>query len=178
MRDSLWANIFKRKDQMQRTIVDRLRGVPLFNELREKDLARIAQITHIRTYEPGETVFFQGEPGVGMYIVEQGLVSIVLNLPDEAPHKLTDLEEGDFFGELALLDESPRSADAVAQTSCTLIGFFRPDLLDLLERIPKLGARVILELSRIVGARLRSSNDEVQQLKIQLSRLDDRNEVL
>ena len=170
MRDSFWGNIFKREDQMRKTIADRLKGVPLFTDLRQKDLDKIAQITHIRKYEPGETVFFQGEPGVGMYIIEEGLISIVLNQQNEEPMKLTDLEEGDFFGELALLDEFPRSADAIAQTPCTLIGFFRPDLLNLLERIPKLGARVILELSRIVGARLRSSNNEVQQLKIQLAR--------
>ena len=174
MRDSFWSNIFRHEDQIRKTIIDRLKRVPLFADLADRDIEKIAQITHIRTYEPGETVFYQGEPGAGMYIIESGLVSIVLDLADEDRLKLTDLEEGDFFGELALLDESPRSADAIAQTPCTLIGFFRPDLLNLLERIPRLGAHVVLELSKIVSARLRNSNDEVQQLKIQLLRRDSK----
>ena len=172
MRDSFWSNIFKREDQMRKTIVDRLKGVPLFADLSDRDVEKIAQITHVRTFEPGETVFYQGESGAGMYIIESGLVSIVLNLPNEDPLKLTDLEEGDFFGELALLDESARSADAIAQTPCTLIGFFRPDLLNLLERTPRLGAHLLLELSRIVCTRLRSSNNEIQQLKVRLVRRD------
>ena len=171
-RDSFWGNIFQREDQLQKTVIDRLKGVPLFSDLSTRELEQIAHITHIRTYEIGETVFYQGEPGAGMYIIEQGRVAIVLNLPDKDPLTLTDLEEGDFFGEMALLDESPRSADAVAYTPCTLIGFFRPDLLDLLDRHPRLGGKIILELSRIIGARLRSSNAETQQLKTRLARHD------
>ena len=104
-----------------------------------------------------------------MYVVEEGQVHIKLNTLNNGPFTLAELEEGDFFGELALLDESPRSADAASQTASVLIGFFRPDLFTLLDREPQLGSKIILELARIIGIRLRNSNIEVQDIKQQLA---------
>ena len=169
MRDSFWSNIFKERDETTKTIVDRLKDVPLFKKLDHKELTAVARITHIRKYKSGETIFYQDEPGVGMYVVEEGRVHITLNTPKDNPLILAELEEGDFFGELALLNESPRSADAVSQTNSILIGFFRPDLLALLNREPELGSKIILELARIIGTRLRNSNSEVQNMKLQLA---------
>jgi CRP/FNR family cyclic AMP-dependent transcriptional regulator len=169
MRDSFWSNIFKERDETTRTVTDRLRSVPLFKTLDNKELRAVAHIMHIRTYKPGETVFYQDEPGVGMYVVEEGRVHIKMNIPNKSPSTLAELEEGDFFGELALLDESPRSADAVSQTDSVLIGFFRPDLMTLLDREPRLGGKIVLELTRIVGIRLRNSNTELQDIKQRLA---------
>ena len=169
MRDRFWSNIFKERDETTRTVTDRLRSVPLFKTLDNKELRAVAHIMHIRTYKPGETVFYQDEPGVGMYVVEEGRVHIKMNIPNKSPSTLAELEEGDFFGELALLDESPRSADAVSQTDSVLIGFFRPDLMALLDREPRLGGKIVLELTRIVGIRLRNSNTELQDIKQRLA---------
>jgi CRP-like cAMP-binding protein len=65
---------------------------------------------------------------------------------------------GDFFGELALLDEEPRSAMAEAQEPSKLIGFFRTDLLTLMHRSPELGNKILINLSRVLGERLRQTN--------------------
>jgi CRP-like cAMP-binding protein len=146
-----------------------LRACLFFKTLDRKELTAVARNTHIRKYKEGESVFYQDEPGVGMYVVEEGQVHIKLNTLNNGPLTLAELEEGEFFGELALLDESPRSADAVSQTASVLIGFFRPDLSTLLDREPQLGSKIILELARIIGIRLRNSNIEVQDIKQQVA---------
>jgi len=78
------------------------------------------------------------------------------------------LNDGDFFGELALLDESPRSASAKCKTGCLLIGFFRPDLFELIEKKASLGIKIVLKLSEIVAQRLRETDKELSKMKNQM----------
>jgi len=73
--------------------------------------------------------FWEGEPGVGMYIIKKGVLKIYKMSTDGKNEDLALLKDGDFFGELALLDDSPRSASAVAIEACHILGFFRPDFL-------------------------------------------------
>ena len=93
-----------------------------------------------------------------MYVILDGQVSIID--PDSETIFAT-LEPGDFFGELALLDEEPRSASAIAEIPSRLIGFFRTDLLTLMKRSPELGNKILLNLSRVLGERLRRTNKEL-----------------
>ena len=113
-------------------------------------------------------MFHQGDPGLGMYIIQEGAVSIVIAENDGEQKELAGLSEGDFFGELGLLDESARSASAVCKTDCLLIGFFRPDLLELIERKPALGIKIVMKLAEIVGERLRKTDKELSKLRAQL----------
>ena len=113
-------------------------------------------------------MFHQGDPGLGMYIIQEGAVSIVLAEGDNSQKELAVLSEGDFFGELGLLDESARSASAVCKTDCLLIGFFRPDLLELIERKAALGIKIVMKLAEIVGERLRKTDKELSKLRAQL----------
>jgi len=66
---------------------------------------------------------------------------------------------------LALLDELPRSAGAIAQTPAIILGLFQPDFFDLLERYPRLGVKVLLRLARMVGRRLRESDDRTRAMQ-------------
>ena len=68
------------------------------------------------------------------------------------------LGKNNFFGEMALLDEEPRSAIAEASEPSTLIGFFRPDLMTLVSRFPELGNKILINLSKVLAERLRESN--------------------
>jgi CRP/FNR family cyclic AMP-dependent transcriptional regulator len=121
-------------------------------------------------------VFYQGDPGLGMYIVKDGEVSIVIQGKDGNERELALFGDGDFFGELALLDESPRSANAVCKTECTLIGFFRPDLFELIEKNTTLGIKIVLKLAEIVAQRLRHTDKELSKVKSQLERLQAQEE--
>jgi len=139
-------------------------------------LKEVAAIVHKREYRSGEPVFYQGDPGLGMYIVQDGEVSIAILGKDGNEQELAVLGEGDFFGELALLDESPRSANAICKTDCTLIGFFRPDLFELIEKENTLGIKIVLKLAEIVAQRLRQTDKELSKVKSQLERLQTRDE--
>jgi CRP-like cAMP-binding protein len=117
----------------------------------------------------GEDIFIQGVPGAGMYIILEGEVSILVEPENK---EIALLKEGEFFGELALLDESPRSATARSKEGCTVLGFFQSDLFSLLERSPKLGAKIILRLARIIGERLKFSNEQIFVLTEKLNTME------
>ena len=158
--DSFWGNIFRRAERQTPTQA-LLRKIPIFERLNTRELTAIARIVYRREYDADEVIFRQGEPGVGMYIIESGVVSIIFETTGQL---LADLGQGDFFGEISLLNETPRSATARAKTPCRLAGLFQPDLLDLVERNPRLGVKVLLALARIAGQRLVHSHEQLLTL--------------
>lgn len=147
-----------------------LRGVPLFRDLKDPDLGRVRKMLHERRYEAGEVVFREGQTGAGMYIVKSGAVEIVLRLADGSEHGVVTLREGQFFGELALLESTPRTATAVVRTTAVLLGIFQPDLEQLIDRNAKLGARVAWNLARMTGVRLRELSDRMREQVAQAPR--------
>jgi CRP/FNR family cyclic AMP-dependent transcriptional regulator len=169
--NAIWKNIFSQGTVREGSLEQILSKVPAFGGLSPRELKEVAAIVHKREYRTGEPVFSQGDPGLGMYIIQAGEVSIGLTGKDGDERELAVLSEGDFFGELALLDESPRSANARCKTDCTLIGFFRPDLFELIEKKQQLGVKVIFKLAEIVAQRLRNTDKELSKLKSQLERL-------
>jgi len=169
--NALWRNLFSQRVIRKGTVEEVLSKVPAFANLAPRELKEVAAIVHKREYRSGEPVFYQGDPGLGMYIVKDGEVSIVIQGKDGNERELALFSDGDFFGELALLDESPRSANAVCKTECTLIGFFRPDLFELIEKNTTLGIKIVLKLAEIVAQRLRHTDKELSKVKSQLERL-------
>ena len=161
--DSFWGNIFKREDQQDTYAL--LKQIPIFEKMSRRELSAIERIMYRREYRSGEVIFRQGEPGVGMYVVQHGTVSIVFEPTGQV---LAELHDGDFFGEIALLNETPRSATAQARTDCTLWGLFQPELLDLLGRDPRLGVKLLLPLAQIAGQRLIGSDRQVEALRREL----------
>ncbi len=165
--DSFWGNIFKREDQEDTYTL--LKKLPLFSTLSRREMAAVERIMYRRDYRAEEVVFRQGEPGMGMYIVEYGCVEIVY---EPAGQVLAELGEGDFFGEIALLNETPRSATARAKTVCSLWGLFRPEVLDLLERDPRMGVKLLMPLAQIAGQRLIRADEQMQELRDALARYE------
>jgi CRP/FNR family transcriptional regulator, cyclic AMP receptor protein len=173
---ALWKNIFSQRVIHEGTTEEILSKVPAFANLAPRELKEVAAIVHKREYRAGEPIFYQGDPGLGMYIVQDGEVSIAILGKDGNEQVLAVLGDGDFFGELALLDESPRSANAICKTDCTLIGFFRPDLFELIEKKNTLGIKIVLKLAEIVAQRLRQTDKELSKVKSQLERLQTQDE--
>jgi CRP-like cAMP-binding protein len=97
-----------------------------------------------------------------MYVIARGRVSIQ---SEPTGRELVELRDGDFFGEIALLNEVIRTATARAKTDCTLLCLFQPDLMGLLERSPRLGVKILLALARLVGIRLVEVSDELEGLR-------------
>ncbi|HVN49736.1 MAG TPA: cyclic nucleotide-binding domain-containing protein [Bacteroidota bacterium] len=168
--NALWKNIFSARVIHKGSTEEVLSNVPAFADLTARELKEVAAIVHKREYRTNEPVFYQGDPGLGMYIIQEGEVSIGISGKDGTSRELAVLADGDFFGELSLIDESPRSADAVCKTDCMLIGFFRPDLIELIEKHSTLGNKIVLKLAEIVAQRLRQTDKELSKLRSQLER--------
>ena len=167
--DTYWSNIFKKVDKEEKSIYTVLSRIPVFKDLTGKELKAIERILHRRVYKADEVVFHENDPGVGMYIIESGKIYIKLGKDDKV---LAVLSNGDFFGEMALLLESPRTATAVAHEPTKLLGFFQPDLFSLLETKPKTGNKILLHLSQMIAERLRQGTIENRYLKNKLSEIE------
>ena len=166
----IWENIF-RENNKERTLTHKLKDNILFQDLSGKELKLVENIVNIRSYRPGETIFRQGEVGVGMYIISRGLVNIYVEeiVPASGEVKtnhITQLKEDDFFGDLELIEEnSRRSATAVASVETSLIGFFKPALLEICDRNPTAGVKILLRLSEVLGGRLRETTSRISEMK-------------
>ena len=168
---SLWKNIFRQRDE-QGDITTFLVKVPIFKNLSHSELNLVKNVVHLRKYQPEEVIFMEGQPGTGMYIITAGGVDISLNYRRPNQINLAHMQVGDFFGELSLLDESPRSATAVTVGPTELAGFFRSDLMDVIEKNPILGNKVVLSLAEVLGERLRATNKELRGLRERLNNIE------
>jgi CRP/FNR family cyclic AMP-dependent transcriptional regulator len=174
----LWENVLRRSRD-ETNIFNFLKDSFLFKDLSPSEVEFLAHIVHIRHYEPGEKIFKQGDPGVGMYLIFNGSIDIIMHDPSFEPNAaesqeifITRLEKGDFFGELSLIEEpSFRSASAVSINQSTLIGFFKPDLLQIIQRNPSTGNKISLRLAEILGKRLRETTEKVTELCVELNTL-------
>jgi CRP-like cAMP-binding protein len=158
----LWNNLFK-KDK-QKELKNILKEVPLFQSLSCKELGLLIKIMHLRNFSKEEIVFKEKEPGAGMYIIISGQIKIFYKSLLGKEEELTLLDKGDFFGELALLDESPRSATAKAVENTELLSFFRADLIELIKKQPVLASKILFELAKITGIRLREANKDLKKV--------------
>jgi CRP/FNR family cyclic AMP-dependent transcriptional regulator len=165
MENPIWGNSLFRKKAKKQDIFALLKQVPVFADLSARELVEIEKIVHKRKYKKGESIIRKGDPGLGMYIIVKGSVEIVEEGKKASQNILASLQDGSFFGDLALLDESPRSASAISTVDSEIIGFFRPDFLDLIYRKPKLGIKILLALAKVVGERLRRTNELLMQIQ-------------
>jgi CRP-like cAMP-binding protein len=120
-----------------------------------KDPVRDAQLS----YAAGDTIFAQGDLGTEMFIIQEGEVQIVKHIAGQS-HILSRLEKGDFFGEMALLEAMPRTADACAVTDVKLVAINGSRFDEMLRRNPEVAVRIIRKYSK----RLREANALLEKL--------------
>jgi CRP/FNR family cyclic AMP-dependent transcriptional regulator len=146
-----------------REALDTLRNIPLFSSVRDADLEAIASLLIERRFPRHKTIVEEGLPGDYMYILCEGRVQ-VSKLSDDGREKILEfLEDGDFFGEMSLLDNAPRSASVRALADTRILALSRADFLAVLRRSPDLAMAVIQELTR----RLRRVDDQASSLSFQ-----------
>jgi CRP-like cAMP-binding protein len=165
-----WDNLF-RKGARQQTLSQRLQENTLFQDLTHHELRLLEKLVNRRQYRPGEVIFRQGDAGVGMYIIFKGRVNIYVedvnpNTSQVATNQVTTLRVGDFFGDLALVDpDNRRSASAIAAEETELIGFFKPDLIEVTQRSPATGVKILWRLGEVLGIRLRETTNKITEIK-------------
>jgi CRP/FNR family transcriptional regulator, cyclic AMP receptor protein len=166
----VWENLFRDKSKHE-SLRHKLKENVLFQDLGFNELRLVENIVNVRNYRPGEPIFKQGEVGVGMYIIVKGVVNIYVEELDattnaSATTLVTQLKTGDFFGELALVEtEGRRSASATAHEESILIGFYKPDLVEIVERNPTAGVKILTRLGEVLGVRLRQTTSRITELK-------------
>ncbi|MCW8803356.1 MAG: cyclic nucleotide-binding domain-containing protein [Ignavibacteriaceae bacterium] len=161
---SFWANIFHTPTETDE-LVKSLQTIPLFKSLTNKSITGLLGIIHDRNYIAGEYIFYQADPGIGLYLIREG--EVLISRENENGDKITlaVFHKGDFFGELALVDSEKRSASAIANSDTKLSVIFKPDLDEFIEKYPKKGIKILQGIAEITAVRLRTLNEDYFNLR-------------
>lgn len=144
-------------DQEQLRRLRFLEKVPLFAGLSQKQLGKLLVKFFEKEYPLGETIFMQGEPGKALFIVLSGRILIVRSIHD-AEQQLAILDPGSYFGELALIDDQPRSASARAGEPSVLLILYKSDFDDLIEGHRTIAIKVMANLLKALAGYVRMRN--------------------
>jgi CRP/FNR family transcriptional regulator, cyclic AMP receptor protein len=139
-----------------------LRTVPIFQELPDENLGPLAQLTTRRTYPKDTAIFYENEQGDSLFLIVSGRIKVTILGDDGREVILSTLGPGDFFGEMALLDNEPRSATAIAIIETELLSLSRSDFESFMTRNPSMSIALI----RVLTARLRHANHQISTLAL------------
>ncbi len=154
----LWENLFRKPPTWLSQATELWAQTPLFRDIRKSDIRALAKNMHPRSYKKDEIIFRAGEHGAGAALIQSGNVEV------RAGKKvLAKLGSGDFFGEMALVLEETRTADAVATEPTEIIFFLRADLEEWIARSPATGARIATNIAVVLAERLRRTNELLSQ---------------
>jgi CRP/FNR family cyclic AMP-dependent transcriptional regulator len=137
-----------------------LKQVNIFAGLSDEDLSELSAVARRRTFRAGEVIFHREDPGQVLYVIKEGKVKICLISPDGQEISLVVFGKGEYFGELALLDGLPRSADAIALERVECYTLQRSDFHKAIMKNPKIAIKVL----EVLCKRLRSTDQQVEDL--------------
>jgi len=140
-----------------------LRNVPIFADLEEKDLQKIAKLGTWQKYKKGNLVVLEKESGAALFVIISGKVKVVRTDEDGREVILSMFGPGEFFGEMSLLDGLTRSASVVATVKSELFMIHRRDFLELLHEFPTVSISLLAELAM----RLRKADMQIKSLSLQ-----------
>jgi len=138
-------------------ILDDLKRVPLFADLAEAEISRFAEVTREREYPRNSVILFEDDPGDALYLVSHGQVKVVLIGEDGREVILSVLSDGDFFGEMSLIDDEPRSAHVIAMKDSHLLVLRRDDFQAQVQQFPA----IALKLLKVLVHRLRRADVKI-----------------
>ena len=152
----------RRSKSEERTDATTLKRVTLFESLNASQLKKIAAISVERTFQAGERIFSEGDAGQEFYVILEGRVRISKQVPGVGEEALTILDPGGYFGEMAVVDDTVRSADAIAHTRCRLAAVKRDDLDSLMFTDKDLAYSLLWTFVRTLAVRLRDTNEKIK----------------
>jgi len=144
----------------------KLGGFALFKGLSPAVLARIAHAFRVEQHEAGTVVFREGEQGDKLYLIISGTVRISQRLGPTGEEALAVLHQGDYFGDMALIDAHPRSADAIVEETTITYTIRRNEFLSLLRGDVELTINVLFRFIDTLVERLRVNNDKIRALNL------------
>lgn len=149
-------------------LLERLKRISLFSDIRKNGeyMEALLQICTMRSFKAGEQIIGEGELGSGMYVLNRGSVTIRKRTRSGDTYTVVNLRSEDnvFFGELALIDDERRSATVVAREDSECLEITKNAFIKLGNQFPGLGLPITREISRILAARLRKTNEDMMTI--------------
>jgi len=152
---------------------------PIFLGLAEEDLDELAQAAVVRSFPANAVICREGEPGDTVYTIVEGRVEVFKRLDDKTERRLNEIGPGGHFGEMAIIEEGPRSATVRTAEPTTALEINRESFLKVLGRSPSLSLRMAVSMTARLRdgdqqsiAALRQANEELRRALEQLERLD------
>ena len=166
--DPEWHPAIGRRKESGEVLLEVLGELSIFDMLTWQELSRLARIVHKRHFVSGEEVLRPGVPRSGVFIIQSGSVDVVRTRENGSSVVVGNLGPGELLGEFSLVDDSPRSTSIVAAESSGLVGFFRPDLMDLVQTDPQLGFKIFYRVSQILTSHLREDIERLRRVRAAL----------
>lgn len=138
------------------------RQVPLFADLEEQDIKSLTSMLTRRRYPKDSVIFFEHDPGDSLYLIVSGRVRVTILADDGREIVLAVLGEGDFFGEMSLLDNEPRSATAIAMEDTEVLIIHQKEFFSIVEKRPP----ILIKLLSVISSRLRKANHQIGSLAL------------
>ena len=147
-------------------LVAALANMDLFRGLSSAALERVASICTEQNHKTTEILFREGDTGENIYLILTGKVRISRNVAGMGEEALAVLGPGSAFGEMALIDEVPRSADAIVHDTCRLAVLTKEGMEDLLFLNKDLAYEILWNFVKILSSRLRETNDKMTFMSV------------
>jgi len=145
----LYQRMFRRQaSERIRDVITTLAQVPAFATCTKSTLRAVAESMHRRTYRRDEYLYYEGDPGLGLYVIRQGRVRLLAERADDGRAEIGQLGPHGLFGTLSIFGDFRRLETVQAMTEASVVGFFQPDLKNLTKRNPKAGAEITMLLAR------------------------------
>jgi CRP-like cAMP-binding protein len=145
-------------------VTDYLRNNLFFEGLTHEDLDQVSEVCSLEEFSKGDRIFSEGASGDKFYIIVSGAVRIEKEIPRGEPETLRTLKPGEGFGEMALVEEMPRSASAIADEDSQLVSIGKSDLDRLFGENHSIAVKMLTAFCKTMSSRLRESSERMIRL--------------
>jgi len=143
-------------------IIEILKNLRLFSDLSYGAIKELTFLFCERIFQAGETIFEENDTGNSLLVIISGEVRITQRANVSGEETLTVLKKGDFFGEMALLEDLPRSAAAIAHSDACIMEISQERFLRFIEKDPASGVKILVSLAKSLSARLREADGKIK----------------
>jgi diguanylate cyclase (GGDEF)-like protein len=141
-----------------------LGDVRIFRDLNQDELRAVSRLLSTMTVEKGETVFAEGDPGFDLYIVESGLFEASVRTEDDTEFTVARFRPGDFFGEMAIFEDAPRSATCRSRERSSVLALSKASFFRLVESRPSTAIKIMDAMLRVITNRLQTTSSLVSDM--------------
>ena len=136
-----------------------LKRIEIFSELTGREFAVVRSILKQKEYRQGEIIFHQNDAGNELYIVDRGRIAIEVQLPDGQKLEISEIESGNFFGEMSIFEDAPRSATCTTKEDSSLFSLDKTDFFNCMEKHPRIAAKMMYRMLNITASRLKNTDN-------------------